>query len=404
MLRGKIEVQSRIPIDSLKEEEQESNESKKQRKREGEKQEAESILDLIYTPGVAHIAKEISKNDELAYKYTSKWNNVAIICDGSRILGLGNIGPKGAIPVMEGKAVLFKALSGINAFPLCLATQEKEEIINFVKAVEPVFGAINIEDIASPKVLEIVERLQHELPIPVFHDDQHGTAVITLAALLNATKLIGQKRLDDVKIVIAGAGSSGYGIFKILHKAGCKNIIVLDSRGALYKGRNDGIDNPFKKEIADKTNVDKKLTGNLEAIIKDADVFIGVSSKEGLLTPDMVRSMSNEPIVFALSNPKPEILPNEALEAGARIVSTGRSDYANQVNNALVFPYMIRGLLDNRIRNITEDTLIAVSYAIAEIIKEDSLKEDNIIPKLNDPRLYFAITQVIKKIQSSKSE
>jgi malate dehydrogenase (oxaloacetate-decarboxylating) len=404
MLRGKIEVQSRIPIDSLKEEEQESNESKKQRKREGEKQEAESILDLIYTPGVAHIAKEISKNDELAYKYTSKWNNVAIICDGSRILGLGNIGPKAAIPVMEGKAVLFKALSGINAFPLCLATQEKEEIINFVKAVEPVFGAINIEDIASPKVLEIVERLQHELPIPVFHDDQHGTAVITLAALLNATKLIGQKRLDDVKIVIAGAGSSGYGIFKILHKAGCKNIIVLDSRGALYKGRNDGIDNPFKKEIADKTNVDKKLTGNLEAIIKDADVFIGVSSKEGLLTPDMVRSMSNEPIVFALSNPKPEILPNEALEAGARIVSTGRSDYANQVNNALVFPYMIRGLLDNRIRNITEDTLIAVSYAIAEIIKEDSLKEDNIIPKLNDPRLYFAITQVIKKIQSSKSE
>lgn len=245
---------------------------------------------------------------------------------------------------MEGKAVLFKALSGINAFPLCLATQEKEEIINFVKAVEPVFGAINIEDIASPKVLEIVERLQHELPIPVFHDDQHGTAVITLAALLNATKLIGRKRLDDVKIVIAGAGSSGYGIFKILHKAGCKNIIVLDSRGALYKGRNDGIDNPFEKEIADKTDVDKRLTGDLETIIKNADVFIGVSGKEGLLTPDMVRSMSSEPIVFALSNPKPEILPNEALEAGARIVSTG-SQRPQHFNLKQACHYFLNGFL-----------------------------------------------------------
>jgi malate dehydrogenase (oxaloacetate-decarboxylating) len=305
---------------------------------------------------------------------------------------------------MEGKAVLFKALGGVNAFPLCLATQEKEEIIRFVKAVEPVFGAINIEDIESPKVLEIVERLQHELSIPVFHDDQYGTAVITLAALINAVKLVGLKKLDDIKIVIAGAGSSGYGIFKILHKAGCNNVIVLDSKGALYKGRNQGMDNPYKIEIADKTNVEKKLSGSLERIIKDADVFIGVSGKEGLLTPDMIRSMNNDPIVFALSNPKPEILPDQALEAGARIVSTGRSDYANQVNNALVFPYMIRGLLDNRIRNINEDMLIAVSYAIAELIKEDQLKEDNIIPKLNDPGLYFAITQAIKKIQTKNND
>jgi malate dehydrogenase (oxaloacetate-decarboxylating) len=404
MLRGKIEVQSRVPLDSLseREEEEQPNEGRKQGRKKGEgegKGETGNILELIYTPGVAHVAKEISRNNELAYKYTSKWNNVSIICDGSRILGLGNIGPKGAIPVMEGKAVLFKALSSINAFPLCLATQEKEEIISFVKAVEPVFGAVNIEDIESPKVLEIVERLQKDLIIPVFHDDQHGTAVITFAALLNAIKLIGQKELNDIKIVIAGAGSSGYGIFKILHKAGCKNIIVLDSNGALYRGRNEGIDNPYKKEIADNTNL-KKLSGNLETIIKDADVFIGVSGKEGLLTYEMIKSMDNEPIIFALSNPQPEILPNEALEAGARIVSAGRSDFANQVNNALVFPYMLRALLDIRAKNITEDMLIAASYAIAGLIKEEQLKEDNIIPKLNDRRLYFAITQAIKKTQS----
>ena len=394
MLRGKIEIQSRVPLDSLSEEETED-------KKRGEGEETEGILDLIYTPGVAGIAKEISKNNELAYKYTSKWNNVAIVCDGTRVLGLGNIGPKGAIPVMEGKAVLFKALGGVNAFPLCIATQDREQIISFVKAVEPVFGAVNIEDIESPKVLEIVGRLQRELPIPVFHDDQHGTAVITLAALINAIKLVGLKKLDDIKIVIAGAGSSGYGIFKILHKAGCKNIIVLDSKGALYKGRNEGIDNPYKKEIADKTNHNKSA-GNLEQVIKGADVFIGVSGKRGLLTSNMIKSMNNESIIFALSNPQPEILPNEALDAGARIVSTGRSDFPNQVNNALVFPYILRALLDIRAKNITEDMLIAVSYAIAGLIKEDQLKEDNIIPKLNDPGLHFAITQAIKKIQISK--
>src|ERR687887_292879 len=242
-LRGKIEIHNRVSIDSGFGHEEEKG-----------------TLGLIYTPGVASVAQEITKNKELIYDYTSKWNNVAIVCDGTRVLGLGNIGPKGAIPVMEGKAVLFKALGGVNAFPLCIATQDKEQIISFVKAVEPVFGAINIEDIESPKVLEIVERLQHELPIPVFHDDQHGTAVITLAALINAVKLVGRKKLDDIKVVIAGAGSSGYGIFKILHKAGCKNIIVLDSKGALYKGRNEGMNNSYKKEIADKTNVDKKLS------------------------------------------------------------------------------------------------------------------------------------------------
>ena len=390
MLRGKTEMQSRVPLDSLSEEEREDGKGPK----------TEGILDLIYTPGVAYIAKEISNNEELAYKYTSKWNNVAIICDGSRILGLGNIGPKGAIPVMEGKAVLFKVLGGVNAFPLCISTQDKEQIIGFAKTIEPIFGAINIEDIESPKVLEIVERLQNELPIPVFHDDQHGTAVIVFAALLNAIKFIGTKELDDIKVVIAGAGSSGYGIVKILLKAGCRNIIVLDSKGSLYKGRNEVIDNPYKREISDKTNLDK-LSGNLEQVIKDADVFVGVSGKGGLVTTNMIKSMNSDPIIFALSNPEPEILPDNALKAGARIASTGRSDYANQVNNALVFPYMLRGLLDTRIKSISEDMLIDVSYAIAGLIKDDQLKENHIIPKLNDPRLRFAITQAMKKTHIS---
>jgi malate dehydrogenase (oxaloacetate-decarboxylating) len=387
MLKGKIEIQSRIPIDNL---------SEGRRPEKGDDEELEEgILDLIYTPGVAYVAKEISNNKELAYKYTSKWNNVAIVCDGSRILGLGNIGPEGAIPVMEGKSVLFKTFGGINATPLCISTQDKEEIVSFVKAIEPIFGAINIEDIESPKVLEIVERLQNELPIPVFHDDQHGTAVITFAALLNAIKLVGNKELHNIKVVIAGAGSSGYGIFKILQKTGCRNIIVIDSKGSLHKDRREGIDNLYKKDIADKTNPNK-LSGNLEQMIKDADVFIGVSGKGGLLTANMIKSMNKDPIIFALSNPDPEIIPDNALKAGARIVSTGRSDYPNQVNNALVFPYMLRALLDNRIKSISEDMLIAVSYAIAGLIKQDQLKEDYIIPKLNDPRLHFTITHAIK--------
>jgi malate dehydrogenase (oxaloacetate-decarboxylating) len=386
MLKGKIEIQNRIPLDNLR---------AGRRAEEDDEEGEEGILDLIYTPGVAYVAKEISNNKELVYKYTSKWNNVAIICDGSRILGLGNIGPEGAIPVMEGKSILFKALGGINAYPLCISSQDKEQIVSFVKAIEPIFGAINIEDIESPKVLGIVERLQNELPIPIFHDDQHGTAVIAFAALLNALKLVGNKELHNIKVVIAGAGSSGYGIFKILQKTGCSNMIVIDSKGSLHKDRSEGIDNQYKKEIAEKTNPNK-LSGNLEQMIKDADVFIGVSGKGGLLTANMIKSMNKDPTIFALSNPDPEIIPDKALKAGARIVSTGRSDYPNQVNNALVFPYMLRALLDNRIKSISEDMLIAVSYAIAGLIKQDQLKEDYIIPKLNDPRLHFAITHAIK--------
>jgi malate dehydrogenase (oxaloacetate-decarboxylating) len=351
-------------------------------------------LDLIYTPGVAFVAKEISTDKELAYDYTSKWNNVAIVCDGTRVLGLGNIGPEGALPVMEGKSVLFKVLGGINAFPLCINTKDKEEIIRFVKIIQPAFGAVNIEDIESPKVLEIVERLRKDLSIPVFHDDQHGTAIITLAGLINALKLL-QKRIDSIRVVIAGAGSAGYGIFRILQEAGCKNIVVTDSIGAIYENRVKGIDNPYKKEIAEKTNP-MKLSGSITDVLKGADVFIGVSGKGQLINKDIIQSMNNDPIVFALSNPDPEILPSDALKGGARIVATGRSDYANQVNNAVVFPSILRALLDLRVNTLSEDMLVSVAIAIADIIDNKHLKYDYIIPKVDDPRIIHIVTDTLR--------
>jgi malate dehydrogenase (oxaloacetate-decarboxylating) len=375
MVRGKIEIQSRITLDNTDEE--------------------KSTLGLIYTPGVAYIATEISKNKELVYDYTSKWNNVAIICDGTRVLGLGNIGPESALPVMEGKSVLFKVLGGINAFPLCISTRDKEEIISFVKAIQPVFGAVNIEDIESPKVLEIIERLRNELSIPVFHDDQHGTAVITLSALINALRLL-DKKLMEIKIVISGAGSAGYGIYRILYEAGCRDIIVTDSKGAIYEGRSESLDNSYKKEIAKKTN-SKKLRGTLTDVIREADVFIGVSGKADLLNDEMVKSMNSNAVVFALSNPDPEMLPPNALNAGAKIVATGRSDFPNQVNNALVFPSILRALLDLRVKAIQEDMLVAVAKAIAALVTDAHLKEDYIIPKINDPRILPIVNQTLKE-------
>jgi malate dehydrogenase (oxaloacetate-decarboxylating) len=375
MVRGKIEIQSRITLDNTDEE--------------------KSTLGLIYTPGVAYIATEISKNKELVYDYTSKWNNVAIICDGTRVLGLGNIGPESALPVMEGKSVLFKVLGGINAFPLCISTRDKEEIISFVKAIQPVFGAVNIEDIESPKVLEIIERLRNELSIPVFHDDQHGTAVITLSALINALRLL-DKKLMEIKIVISGAGSAGYGIYRILYEAGCRDMIVTDSKGAIYEGRSESLDNSYKKEIAKKTN-SKKLRGTLTDVIREADVFIGVSGKADLLNDEMVKSMNSNAVVFALSNPDPEMLPPNALNAGAKIVATGRSDFPNQVNNALVFPSILRALLDLRVKAIQEDMLVAVAKAIAALVTDAHLKEDYIIPKINDPRILPIVNQTLKE-------
>jgi malate dehydrogenase (oxaloacetate-decarboxylating) len=375
MLKGKIEIHNRVSVENAFDEEK-------------------GTLGLIYTPGVAYVATEISKNKELLYDYTSKWNNVAIVCDGTRVLGLGNIGPEGAVPVMEGKSVLFKILGGINAYPLCIASKDKEEIIRFVKMIEPVFGAVNIEDIESPKVLEIVDRLRNDLQIPVFHDDQHGTAVITLAALINALKLV-HKDLNNIRVVIAGAGSAGYGIFRILEEAGCKNIIVVDSLGAIYQNRTTGLESQYKQEIANKTNP-MILSGSIADVLKGADVFIGVSGKANLVNKTMVRSMNNDSIVFALSNPDPEILPLDAIEAGARIVATGRSDFANQVNNALVFPAMLRSLLDLRVKNLSEKILVSVASAIADIVDSAHLKNDYIIPKVNDPRIIPIVINTLR--------
>jgi malate dehydrogenase (oxaloacetate-decarboxylating) len=382
MLKGKIEIHNKVFIENAIDEEK-------------------GTLGLIYTPGVAYVATEISNNKELVYDYTSKWNNVAIVCDGTRVLGLGNIGPEGALPVMEGKSVLFKILGNINAIPLCIAAQDKEEIVKFVKAIEPCFGAINIEDIESPKVFGIMKRLREELSIPVFHDDQHGTAVITLAALINSLKIV-DKKIDNLKVIVAGAGSAGYGIFKILKAAGCGDIIVTDSKGAIYEDRKDLLVtaadslNLDKLEIARNSN-SNKLQGSLEEVIRNADVFIGVSGKGGLVTGAMVQSMSHNPIVFPLSNPNPEIIPADAAKGGARIVGTGRSDYPNQVNNAVVFPSVLRALLDTRVKELDEKMLVAVSYAIASLVEKNHLKEDYIIPKVNDPRILPVVTQTIKK-------
>jgi malate dehydrogenase (oxaloacetate-decarboxylating) len=379
-LRGKIEIHNRVSIDAGFGEEN-------------------GTLGLIYTPGVAAVAEEISKNKELIYDYTSKWNNVAIVCDGTRVLGLGNIGPEGALPVMEGKSVLFKVLGDINAFPLCISTQDKEEIVRLIKAIEPCFGAINIEDIETPKVFDIIRRLRDELSIPVFHDDQHGTAVITLAALINSLKII-DKKLDNIKVVISGAGSAGYGIFKILKAAGCKDNVVMDSKGAICEGRKDLVtgnsENSNKREIARDSNP-RKVEGSLQEVLRQTDVFVGVSGKAGILTKGMVQSMNHDAIVFGLSNPDPEILPSDAIKAGARIVCTGRSDFPNQVNNALVFPSVLRALLDTRARGLDEKMLVTASYAIASLVEKTHLKEDYVIPKVNDPRILPIVTRTLKE-------
>lgn len=398
-LKGKIEICSRIPPNKIFEDEATDK----------------GILDLIYTPGVAYVAEQIYHDKELAYDYTSKWNNVAIVCDGTRVLGLGDVGPESALTVMEGKSILFKILGNINAYPLCIATQSKEEIIRFVKLIEPNFGAINIEDIESPKVLEIVEILQKEMSIPVFHDDQHGTAAITLAALINALKIV-NKRSEKVKVIIAGAGSAGYGIFKVLYKAGFKEIIVVDKKGAIYEDREDmnslqpinsdnnnksqqgtiSRTNSYKAEIASKTNK-KNISGNLENVIDGADIFIGTTGNGRILDSKMIKSMNHEPIIFALSNPDPEIAPETAKRAGAKIIATGRSDYPNQINNAVVFPSIFRALLDLRIKNIDENILIAVAQSIADLVDLKQLKEDYIIPKINDPRILPIVTKSIKE-------
>lgn len=350
-------------------------------------------LSLVYTPGVAEVSLAIAKNPADVYKYTSKNNLVAIVTDGSAVLGLGNIGPQAALPVMEGKAVLFKEFGGVDAVPICLATQEVAEIIKVVELISPTFGGINLEDISAPRCFEIEEELIKRLDIPVFHDDQHGTAIVVLAGLINSLRVT-KKDKAKVKIVINGAGAAGIAITKLLYQAGFKDLIVLDSKGTIYKKRT-GL-NEYKKEVAKFTNK-FSIKGNLAEAIKGADIFIGVS-QPNLLKESMVKSMRKNPIVFAMANPSPEIMPEAALGGGAAIVATGRSDFPNQINNALVFPGLFRGLLDNRIKKVTPELKIEVAKAITDIIKKPTAQK--IIPDIFDKKLTKVISSVIKKFKS----
>ena len=339
-------------------------------------------LSVAYTPGVAEPCREIAKDPELAYKYTAKSHLVAIVTDGTAVLGLGNIGGLAGMPVMEGKAALFKTFGGVDAFPICLATQDTEEIIAAVRAIAPTFGGINLEDICSPKCFEIEERLEKELEIPVFHDDQHGTAIVVTAALINALRIV-NKKIDEIKVVLSGPGAAGTAIIKMLRHAGVKNIVACDSKGIIYKGR-EGL-NSTKAMLSEITNPEN-LKGGIAEAVKGADVFVGVSAA-GLLTGDMVKAMAEKPIVFAMANPVPEIGYDEAIAAGAAVVGTGRSDFPNQINNVLAFPGIFRGALDCGARDINYDMKVAAANAIAELVSEDELRPDYIIPSPFDKRV-----------------
>jgi len=339
-------------------------------------------LGLLYTPGVAEPCKVIAKDPDAAYVYTGRGNMVAVVSDGTAVLGLGDIGPLAAMPVMEGKCVLFKRFGGVNAFPICLNTKNVEEIIQVVKALEPSFGGINLEDISAPRCFEIEARLRKEIDIPVFHDDQHGTAIVVLAALLNGLRVV-NKKLDEVKLVLNGAGSAGIAITKLLLQAGLKNAILVDRAGMLCTG--EPWMNPAQVVMAERTN-HSKLKGSLADALVGADVFIGVSAP-GVLTGKMVATMNTGAVVFAMANPTPEIMPEEALAAGAVVVGTGRSDYPNQVNNVLIFPGMFRGALDVRAKDINEEMKLAAAYALAGIITDEELNAEYIIAGAFDPRV-----------------
>lgn len=350
-------------------------------------------LAVAYTPGVAQPCLEIAKNPADAYVYTRKWNTVAVVSDGSAVLGLGNIGGLAGLPVMEGKAVLFKEFGGVDAIPIVLSTQDTDEIVTAVKAIAPSFGGINLEDISAPRCFEVERRLKEELDIPVFHDDQHGTAVVALCALINALKIV-HKRIEDVKIVINGPGAAGTAICKLLHLYGAKNILMIDREGILYKGR-PGM-NFAKCELAEITNLEG-VRGKLPEAIVGADVFLGVSAP-GALTKEMVKSMAKDPIIFAMANPTPEIMPDEAKAAGARIVATGRSDFPNQINNVVVFPGIFRGALDARVSAITDEMKIAAAEALAALISEEELCEDYVLPGAFDKRVAPAVAEAVKKL------
>lgn len=340
-------------------------------------------LSLAYSPGVAEPCLEIYKDESKVYDYTMKGNLVGIISDGTAVLGLGNIGPKAAMPVMEGKALLFKSFAEIDAFPICLNTNNPDKIVEVVKLLEPNFGGINLEDIAAPQCFEIEERLRKSCDIPVFHDDQHGTAIVTIAGLINALKLT-NKKIEDVQIVVNGAGAAGIAIVKLLLHMHVKNIILCDTKGIVYEQRPIGM-NALKEEIAGITNIEQKRGTLAEALI-DADVFIGVSAAD-VVDEDMIRSMNHNPIIFALANPTPEIMPNKAKIAGALVVGTGRSDFPNQVNNVLAFPGVFRGALDVQAKEINEEMKLAAVYAIADLISEEELHVNYVIPNPFDPRV-----------------
>ena len=365
-LKGKIEVVSRAKVDS------------------------KDALSLAYTPGVAQPCLEIQKDVNKSYDLTRRWNTVAVVTDGTAVLGLGDIGPEAGMPVMEGKCVLFKAFADVDAFPLCVRSNDVDEIVNTVCLLAGSFGGVNLEDISAPRCFEIERKLKECCDIPIFHDDQHGTAVITLAGVINALKLVG-KKLDEVKIVTSGAGAAGIAIIKLLMSMGLKNVIMTDRKGAIYEGR-EGL-NPIKEEMAKITNFNKEK-GTLAEVIKGADIFIGVSAP-GTLTQDMVRTMAKDPIIFACANPVPEIFPDEAKAAGAAVVSTGRSDYPNQVNNVLCFPGLFRGVLDARASDVNDEMKVAAAYAIAGLVSDEELTAEYILPAAFDPRVKDAVAKAV---------
>ncbi|MBO5599299.1 MAG: NADP-dependent malic enzyme [Oribacterium sp.] len=362
--KGKIEVVSRAAVDSSE------------------------ALSIAYTPGVAQPCLEIQKDVNKSYELTRRWNTVAVVTDGTAVLGLGDIGPEAGMPVMEGKCVLFKAFGDVDAIPLCVRSKDPDEIVHTIEMLLGSFGGINLEDISAPRCFEIEKKLKEVSDIPIFHDDQHGTAVITLAGLMNALKVVG-KKIEDIKIVTSGAGAAGIAIIKLLMAMGLKNVIMTDRKGAIYEGREDL--NPIKQEMAKITNFNHEK-GTLAEVIKGADCFIGVSAP-GTLTPDMVRTMAKDPIIFACANPTPEIFPDEAKAAGAAVVSTGRSDFPNQINNVLCFPGIFRGALDVRASDINDEMKIAAAKAIASLVSDEELNADYILPKAFDPRVKDAVAK-----------
>jgi len=365
-LKGKLEVTPRAKVDS------------------------KEALSLAYTPGVAEPCLVIQKDVEKSYELTRRWNTVAVVTDGTAVLGLGDIGPEAGMPVMEGKCVLFKAFGDVDAIPLCVRTKDVEEIVKTVSLLAGSFGGVNLEDISAPRCFEIEKRLKEICDIPIFHDDQHGTAVVTLAGLINALKLTG-KKIEEVKIVTSGAGAAGIAIIKLLLSMGAKHVIMTDREGAIYKGRENL--NPIKMEMAEITNLSMEK-GSLSDVIKNADVFIGVSAPR-TLNKDMVKSMAEKPIIFACANPIPEIFPEDAKEAGAAVVSTGRSDFPNQINNVLCFPGIFRGALDVRAKDINDEMKVAAAYAIAELVSDQELNAEYILPAAFDERVKDAVAKAV---------